>query len=200
MIQQWSQTLADTFTNIGNGVINFVPRIFVSLIVFIAGWIIGSLLGGLVERFFKSIDFDKFLESLGLRDLLAHADTKLNSGYFLGACVQWFLIIVFLVAALNVLGLPEVNTFLAQLLAYIPNVIAAALIMLFGAFVANFLQHTVVASGRTMGLPSSHLVGGLTKWVVWIFAVLAALYQIGVVPGLIQTLFTTDTRLLVFFR
>jgi len=183
-------TLYSTFTEIGNGVIRFVPRLFVSLIVFIAGWIIGSVLGNLIERFFKSIDFDKFLDGLGLRELLSHADIKLNSGHFLGECIKWFVIAVFLVAALNILSLSQVNDFLGQVLAYLPNLIAAALMLLFGGMIANFLQHTVVASARTMGLPSSHLVGGLTKWAVWVFTILIALYQIGVASALIQTLFT----------
>lgn len=186
----WSETLYATFASIGNGVIQFVPRLFVSLIVFIAGWIIGSVLGTLIERFFKSIDFDKFLEGLGLKELLSHADMKLNSGYFIGECVKWFTIIVFLVAALTVLNLTQVGDFLAQVLAYLPNLIAAALMLLFGAVIANFLQRTVVASAKTMGLPSAHLVGGLVKWAVWIFTILIALYQIGVASALIQTLFT----------
>ncbi|MFA6006700.1 MAG: hypothetical protein WC764_03170 [Candidatus Paceibacterota bacterium] len=190
MWQEWSDTLYMTFTDIGNGVIRFVPRVFVSIIVFIAGWIIGSVLGNLIERFFKSIDFDKFLEGLGLKDLLAHADMKLNSGRFLGECVKWFVIIVFLVAGLNILSLTQVNDFLGQVLVYLPNLIAAALMLLFGAVIANFLKKTVVASARTMGLPSSHLVGGLTKWAVWIFTILVALYQIGVASALIHTLFT----------
>lgn len=191
MLQEWSMTLAETFTGIGNEVIRFVPRLFVSILVFIAGWIIGTLLGGLIERIFKSIDFDKFLDSLGLRELLAHADIKLNSGHFLGACVKWFVIVVFLVAGLNILNLTQVNDFLSQILVnFLPNVIAAALILLFGGVIANFLQRTVVASAKTMGLPSSMLVGGLTKWAVWVFALLIALYQIGVASALIQTLFT----------
>jgi len=190
MWQEWSTTLYSTFTDIGNGVIRFVPRLFVSLIVFIAGWIIGTVLGNLIERFFKTIDFDKFLEGLGLKDLLAHADLKLNSGHFLGECVKWFVIVVFLVAALNILSLSQVNDFLAQVLAYLPNLVAAALMLLFGAVIANFVKNTVVASAKTMGLPSSHFVGGLAKWAIWIFALLLALYQIGVASALIQTFFT----------
>jgi len=186
----WSETLYTTFADIGNGVIQFVPRLFVSLIVFVAGWIIGSVIGTLVERFFKSIDFDKFLEGLGLKELLSHAEMKLNSGHFIGECVKWFTIVVFLVAALTVLNLTQVSDFLEQVLAYLPDLIAAALMLLLGGVIANFLQRTVVASARTMGLPSAHLVGGLAKWVVWIFAILAALYQIGVAAALVQTLFT----------
>jgi len=191
MWQEWSTTLYNTFTEIGNGVIRFVPRLFVSLIVFIAGWIIGTVLGNLIERFFKSIDFDKFLEGLGLKDLLAHADIKLNSGHFLGEFVKWFVIIVFLVAGLNVLGLSQVNGFLNDIMGvYLPSIISAALILLFGGVIANFARRTVVASAKAMGLPSAHLAGGLVRWTIWILTLLLALFQFSIFSVLIQTLFT----------
>ena len=191
MWQEWSTTLYNTFTDIGNGVIRFVPRLFVSLIVFIAGWIIGSVLGNLIERFFKSIDFDKFLDGLGLKELLSHADIKLNSGYFIGECVKWFTIIVFLVAGLNVLGLGQVNGFLTTVVGvYLPQIIAAALILLFGGMIANVSRGTVVASAKAMGLPSAHMVGGFVRWAIWILTILLALFQFEIFSALIQTLFT----------
>lgn len=191
MWQDWSAKLYSTFTEVGNGVIGFVPKLFVSLIVFIAGWIIGSVLGNLVERFFKSIDFDKFLDGLGLKELLSHADVKLNSGYFLGECVKWFTIVVFLFAGLNVLGLDAVNGVLSGLVnVYLPHIIAAALILLFGGLIANASRSTVVASAKAMGLPSAHFVGGVVRWTIWVLVIISALFQFDIFSALVQTLFT----------
>ena len=66
----------------------------------------------------------------------------------------------------------------------------AVLILLAAVLIANFLQKLVKASVEAAGLSSSNFLGAVTKWSVLIFAILAALLQLGVVPALIQTFFT----------
>lgn len=115
----------------------------------------------------------------------------LNSGAFIGGLVRWFLVIVFLVASLDILGLAQVNEFLKNVvLSYLPNVIVATLILVVAAFIANAMQKLVVGSAKAAGAPSTHFLGGLTKWSIWIFAILAALYQLGIAGAFSQTLFT----------
>ena len=116
------------------GVVNFVPNLVVAVIIFILGWMIGSILGRLVAQVIKAIRVDTALESAGAADVLSRAGFKLDSGAFIGGLVKWFFIVVFLVASFDVLGLSQVNIFLQDVvLAYLPNVIVAALILLVAA-------------------------------------------------------------------
>jgi len=130
-------------------------------------------------------------QALGAEEPLARAGFRLDTGAFVGGLVRWFLIVVFLVATIDVLGLPQVNIFLREVvLVYLPNVIVAALILVVAAFVAEATQRIVVGSAKAAGVPSTHLLGGITKWAIWIFAILAALYQLGIAGVFAQTLFT----------
>jgi len=105
--------------------------------------------------------------------------------------VRWFFIIVFLVAAIDVLGLEQVNAFLREVvLLYLPNVIVAALILVVAAFIADVMKRIVVSSAKAAEVPSPGLLGGITKWAIWVFAILAALYQLGIAGVFAQTLFT----------
>jgi small-conductance mechanosensitive channel len=105
--------------------------------------------------------------------------------------VKWFVIIVFLVASLEVLHLTQVTDFLRIVVEnYLPNLVAAALILAVAALIADALQHLVSGSARAAGIPSSGFLGSLTKWAVWIFAILAALAQLGVAERLIEILLT----------
>ena len=73
--------------------------------------------------------------------------------------------IVFLIASLEILGLSQVNDFLKNVvLGYLPNVIVAALILVVAAFIAHAMQRIVVGSAKAAGVPSTHFLGGLTRW------------------------------------
>jgi hypothetical protein len=114
----------------------------------------------------------------------------LNSGLFVGILVKWFIIVVFLMAAFDVLGLSQVNEFLRQVVNYLPQVIVAVLILMVAVVIANAMQRLVVASSRAAHIRSAELLGRVTKWAIWIFAVLTALITLGIAPGLIQMILT----------
>jgi hypothetical protein len=191
LVQTWGEVLISSMQTLWIGVVGFVPRLIVALIIFIIGWVIAVALGRLVMQIVRALKVDMALESLGAKEVVSRAGFKLDSGAFIGELVKWFFIIVFLMAAVDVLGLNEVTTFLRDIvLLYIPNVIVAAVILVAAALLADALQRIVRGSAQAAGLPSAAFLGGVTRWSIWIFAILAALYQLGVAGPFVQTLFT----------
>lgn len=190
-LDTWGNVLLSSFQTMWGGVIAFVPKLLVALIIFILGWLAGSILGRWVSQIIQSLRLDQALKNLGAEAVLSKAGFRLNSGGFIGALVKWFLIIVFLIAALEVLGLSQVTNFLREIvLGYLPNVIVAAFILVIAAVVANALEKIVVGSAKAADMPSAHLLGTLTRWSVWVFALVAALLQLGIAAVLFQTIFT----------
>ncbi len=93
-------------------------------------------------------------------------------------------------ASLEVLGLTQVNIVLQSVvLIYVPQVIAAIIILVLAAVVAELAKNVVVASARAAGAHSVYLMGSIAKWAIWILALLAALSQIGIAAEFAQTLF-----------
>jgi small-conductance mechanosensitive channel len=93
-------------------------------------------------------------------------------------------------ASFDVLGLSQVNGFLKDVVTYIPQVIIAVLILMVAVVVANALQKIVVASAKAGHVKSAEMMGRVTRWAIWIFAVITALFNLGVAPGLIQSIIT----------
>lgn len=171
--------------------VTFIPNIVIALVIFIIGWAIGSLLGQGVNHIVKSLKIDSLLRSAKVDEVLRRAGFGLDSGRFLGVLVEWFVIIVFLVASLDVLGLTQVNAFLNQVvLLYLPQVIVAVLILLVAVVIASAMQKVVVGAAMAAGVMSANFLGSVTKWAIWIFAVLMALFQLGIAAPFVQTLFT----------
>jgi hypothetical protein len=191
MIELWSNVLRESFRDIGTGVAEFIPNLVIAVIIFVVGWAIGSLLGHVVSQIIRSLKIDNLLKSARVDDVLKRAGFNLDSGRFLGDLVEWFVIIVFLVASLDVLGLTQVNTFLQQVvLLYLPQVIVAVLILLVAVMIASAMQRIVVGAAMAAGARHANFLGSVTKWAIWVFAVLMALFQLGIAAPFVQTLFT----------
>jgi small-conductance mechanosensitive channel len=190
-IQTWGDVLAASFQQLWAGVVQFLPRIVIAIIVLIIGWIIAVAIGKLVAQIIRALKVDKALQGLGVEGPVSRAGFKLDAGLFLGELVKWFLFVVFLVAALDVLRLEQVNIFLRDVvLGYLPDVIIAALILIIGAVIADLAKRVISGSAKAAQIASAGFLGGVAKWAIWIFALLAALFQLGVAAGFIQTIFT----------
>lgn len=193
VIQNWSDVLAASFQNLWIGVIGFVPNLVISLVIFLVGWAVGSILGSWVAQVIKSLKFDTFLESVGINEVVEKAGFSLDGGKFVGWLVKWFVIVAFLLAALDAVGLTTVNSFLQSVvLGYIPNVIVAALMLIIAAPIAETLKKVVTGSARAADItPSaSATLGTITRWAVWVFAFIAALLQLGIAREFLLTIFT----------
>lgn len=187
VIKIWGDVFTQSLRGVWWGVYSFVPVLIIALIIFAIGWVLAALVERLVESVFKALKVDAALKSAGLEDVVKRAGYNLNSGLFVGSLVKWFVIVVFLMASFNVLGLQQVNEFLGQIVNYLPTVIVAVLILMVGVVVANVMQKIVVASSHAAHVHSAELLGRVTKWSITIFAILTALYNLGVAPALIQT-------------
>lgn len=191
MINYYGTTLYSSFYALGPAILEVTARIIVALAIFILGWIIGAFVGSIVEKIFKKINVDSALRRAGVDKPLQRGGVALNSGYFVGALVKWFIIIVFLISSFQILGLVQVTYFLEQVvIAYLPQVIIAVLILLVAVVVGDVMQRIVRSSAAAAHVRSANLLGAITKWVIWVFAVLTVLVQLGIGADLIRILFT----------
>ncbi|MBI2637730.1 MAG: hypothetical protein HYW88_02410 [Candidatus Sungbacteria bacterium] len=191
VIQDWGQVIAMSLQDAWAGVVGFVPLLIGAVIVFIIGWIVSIAVGKLVEQVIRALKVDQLLAKLDFEKALERAGMRLNSGAFIGGLVKWFLIIVFMLAAVNILGerFQPISDFLVSVLQYLPNVIVSALILVIAALVADTVEGIVRGSVGALGMKVAP-AAVLTRWAIWIFAVIAALLQLGVAAVLLQTVVT----------
>lgn len=186
----WSEVLSLSFRNLWLGVVDFVPNLVVAIIIILLGWGIGSLFGRVVSQIIKAVKIDEALRKAGVEDFLNKGGLSLNSGNFLGGLVRWFIILVFLIGAFDVLHLSQVTAFLRDILNYLPQVIVAVLILIAAGLVADAMKKIVLSSAMAAEVSSAGFLATVTKWVVWVFAILVALSQLGIAAGFVQTIFT----------
>jgi hypothetical protein len=191
IVSQSATAVSGSFNDLWYTVIAFLPNIIAAVIVFLIGWIIGVILYRVVVEIVRVLKIDEALKTAGMNDAAKQAGFNLDVGKFLGTLVEWFIILVFLVASLDILGLTRVTIFLQTVvLLYLPQVIVASLILILGAIVAEVVKGLVSGSARAAGARSGNFAGSVAKWAIWITAIMAALTQLGIATALLQTLFT----------
>lgn len=192
LINQWGTGLGDAFNQgLGVEILKFLPKLVLAIIIFIAGWVVATVLADVVSKVVKAIKIDSVLEGAGAKGLLSKAGFELNSGVFFGGIVKWFIIIGFLVASLDIFNLQSVNTLLSTVITqFIPSIAIASLILIVGAFLADFVQKVMSGAAKAVDAKSSGLVGGIARWAIWTFAIIAALMQLNIANQILSTLVT----------
>lgn len=197
LVQTWADITNYALQNLWQGFLTFVPTLIGAIIVFIIGWFISVGIGKLIAEILTRIKFNQFFEKVGWKQALERAELKVNASEFLGAIVKWILAIVFMLAAVEILGFVEFAAFLKSILAYLPNVIVAVLIFVVTVILVDIVEKVVRATVEGVRVGYGHLVSAIIKWSIWIFAILAILHQLGIAKPFMETLFTGFVAMLV---
>lgn len=187
-VQDWITVTVSSLQNLWMGFVNVLGDIIGALVVFLVGLIVASGLGAFVKKAIDLVKLDSLLRSLGVEKFFDRAGIKLDSGKFFGKIVYWFIVIVFLLAASDIIGFTAFSEFLRDVLLYVPNVIVAILIMLAAIILANFLKSLVLSSVKSAKLKGYKFLGSLTWWAIIVFGLLASISQLGVAKDIINTL------------
>lgn len=170
--------------------INFLPNFLVAIIILVVGWIVAVAIAKLIKAVLNSVKIDEVGDKLGLDQLSSRAGMKMSVSGAIAWLVKWFVLLAVFLAAADILQLDQISAFLNEVLAYIPNVVAGAAILLVGTMVAHFLARLVRHSVQAAGLKSADMLAAVTQWAIMVFTILATLHQLGVAAAFIQTLFT----------
>ena len=163
-------------------------RVLIALLVVLIGWLIAGGIGQLVTALLNKIRLNQTLKRMGWEEALAKADIRLNISRFFGEIVKWCFVIIFLMAACEIVGLTEFSQFLGKIVGYLPNIIVAGLIFIVAVFLTEFSYRIVVASAEKAKIAYSKLLGTGIRAAIWVFAILAILLQLGITPDIIKAL------------
>jgi len=187
----WGDVFNSSLQELWWGFIQFAPKLILAIILFIIGWVISSIVAKAFEQVFKALNVDRLFNKAGAGEVLHKAGLSLDSGYFIGQVMRWFVLIIFILPSLALVGLDSIGDFLRyDVLTFLPRVIVAAFVLIIATIVSDAISRAVLAGAKTMSLSSSHMLATVAKYAVWIFAFIVALEQLGVNSAYMQILFT----------
>lgn len=168
--------------------VSFLPALVGALIILIVGWFISGLLANLIERALKAVGLEKAVEHSGIGEFVQRSGTKMTISGVIATLVKYFIFLIFVQAAANVIGIPQLTEIINRIILFIPNVIVAMAIIVVGSLIAQFLSGLVRSSVSELGVGNPNLLAKLTQYAIIGFAVIAAIDQLGIAETVINTL------------
>ncbi len=181
--EQTGNTLLQPLQDALSRLFSFLPQLVGAIIILIIGYIVAKVLQAVVGRVLQGIGFDGWMEKGGIKQFFDRAQTNYTPATVIGRLVFWFVFIIALTMAADALGIPQVSEVLGQLIAFIPNIIAAILILILAALLANFV------SGIVRGATGSGLLASVAQYAIIVYAAFAALTQLGIAVQLTANTF-----------
>jgi len=188
-ITDWGQALLTSFTTAFALIFAFIPKLIGFLVILLIGWLVAKALGKAVTLLLRKVGFDNFSNRIGLTRFEQRMGIRLDPADFLGRIVFWFTILVFLVPALESLGLTSITLILNEFILYIPNVFVAILILFLGTLLATVVADIVRGATATAGIGNPNVFAEISRWAIILFATLMALIELEIAPALIVELF-----------
>ncbi len=168
----------------------FVPRLLGFLVILLVGYIVASALSRLVTFLLRKVGFDRISTRIGLTRLEQQMGLKMDTAGILGRVVYWFIFLIFLVPAVDALGLTAVSAVLNQIVGYIPNVFVAILILFLGTLAATFVADIVRGATSSANVGNSNLFANIARYAILGFVAIVALEQLNIASSLLNILFT----------
>lgn len=193
----WQSALISSWDQVWTSILRIIPLVLGAIVVFSIGLILSYWVKRMVIQILGIVGLRKLSESLGIDSFLKKADIKLNLAELIGVVAEWILILVFFLAAVDILGLKGVSVVLTRVLSYIPNIIAAALIFGAGYFIAGFVEKIVRAALASVDHEAAKPLSKLTRWIVLVVAFFAGVDQLQIARTLIATFFQGLTYTIV---
>ena len=161
------------------------PKIALSLIILLIGWICALLLKKIISKLLKAFGVDVLGEKAGMTNFLEKGGVHKKPSALIGLVFYWLIIFSALVMAFNSLELEVASKFLQQAVFYIPKLIVALLLLTIGIFISQFMGKFVQTSARLANIPFYSALDKAARYVIIGLAIMLALEYLGVTTTII---------------
>jgi hypothetical protein len=190
VITDWGVALWTSLTSALVAGFSFIPRLIGFLVILLVGWLVASALERVVALLLRKVGFDRIANRIGLTTLEQRMNMRMDAAGLLAKIVYWFVFLVFLIPAVDALGLTTVSNLLNQIIAYIPNVFVAIVILFLGTLAATLVADLVRGVTASANIGNANVFANITRCAIIGFTVLVALEQLQIAPTILNILFT----------
>jgi hypothetical protein len=169
-------------------IVEFLPNFLAAIIVFIVGWFVAVWIKKLIVKILDALKLDRIFERSGWKEALEKAEIKVSVSDFFGEIIKWILVIVFLMASVEIVGLTQFSEFLGRILAWLPNLVVAVIIFIVAVVASDILGKIIKASAKKIGTGYVGIVEGIVKISIYVFAIFAILLQLGIARELVNAI------------
>lgn len=178
---EWSQGIEDAWSDVAS----FVPKLAGFLVILVIGYIVAKVIARIVDRLLERVGFDRMLERGGVGQVMARSQYEPSD--IVSKVVYYLLLLVTLQVAFAVFGDNPVSDMIDSIIAYVPRIVAALIIVVVAMAVANIVKDMV--STALSALSYGNMLATVAAAAIVIVGVFAALSQLNIAPAIVNGLF-----------
>lgn len=176
--------VVEPLTQMVNNVILFLPNLVGAVIILAIGFLVAKLIEILVRKVSKRMGINRLSKKAGMDTKLEESNIAKDFADMSGKIVFWFVMFMFFMSASNTLGLDMVSDAFRTIMLYIPNILAAIIILLFGFFMANVAKTSI--RKRSLEVPSLTVVSNLVYMIISVVTISLAINQLEIETELLN--------------
>lgn len=185
-LDSWTQSLVGAMSTLWQKIAAFIPNLIGALVVVVVGFVVARLLDALLSKLLAKLGLDRLIQGTGLNKMMARVGVKVPMSALIGKIIYWFVLLVFLVSALESLGLERISATLDTLALYVPKVFAAALVLVAGLLLAQLLNSVVSGAAEGVGIDYASALGRIAQGLVIIISISVAIGQLEIKAELLN--------------
>lgn len=189
-VTEWSDAMFTSLAAAMALLFSAIPKVLGFVLIVLAGWFIASLIEKGLAAILRTIRFNELSERAGLGDFVRKMGMDTDAAGMIGLVVKWFVRLIAMVVAFDALGLTAVSDVLQSFLMWMPNLVVALVVLVIGGLAARGLSNVVRGTATEAGITNAHLLAKIASVMVWVFAVVVAVNQVGIAVELVNILFT----------
>lgn len=188
-MQQQLDVFVASLTSFWTQLAAFIPQLLAALILLFLGWLLANLVRSAVGKILDTLKFDELGKKTGIEAFMRQGNIDLTLSRLIAHLVYWIILLVVIVTVANSLGLTTVAELFNKVVFYLPNIIVAVLVLVFGVLVARFINRLVFAYLNNMGVDGALTLSTMAEYSVIVFVVFVALEQLQIGTNLLITAF-----------
>ncbi|MBR9919872.1 MAG: mechanosensitive ion channel [Bacteroidetes bacterium] len=167
----------DLIIELGKQFAAAVPRFFGAILVLLLGWMLARFIAKVIRKLLAASGIDKLAEKLNEIDFIEKSNFSITFSVLLSKVVYYILLLIFLIAATDLLGMPAVSGLVTDIINYVPNLLTAGIVLIIGLLFADFIKGIVKTACESLGIPSARLIASFIFYFIFLAVVMSALGQ-----------------------
>ena len=184
-----TQILISTFNTLIEQFVGFVPRLIGCAVILLVGYLVARGVSVLVKKVLGRVGFDRIGEKLNEISIVKQLKTEIKLSEIVATVLYYFILLVFLTAATETLGIDAITNMVASIVEFIPRLVAAAIMLQVGIMLADVIKSAVTALCKSFNIASAKLIGNIVFVFFLIITFISALGQIGLETALLESSF-----------
>ena len=186
--EKLQNTVVSNLTEQWSAVISSLPNLIGAVLILLLGIIVALIFKKISQTLLRRVGLDRISNKAGVSDVMQDAGMVKRPSIFAGKIIFWMVLFVFLVPAANMLGLTELVTLFKGFIGFLPKIITALVILIFGMMFSQFLRRTIMEKPSTIGSNSAKTLGHLVYGIMVTVIVLVALEQLDIETVLLHNI------------